>query len=251
VTPRLSVVVPAYNEGTRIASTVQRLRDDLADLAAEGGLEVLVVDDGSSDDTASEAERAGGCRLLVHPQNRGKGAAVRTGMQAATGTTVAFTDADLAYAPDQLRTVLNEVEQGADVVVGSRRHPRSSTVVEASLLRSIGSRVINWLTRLVLEGSYRDTQSGLKGFRSEAAAAIFDHTTIDGMGFDIEVLCLAERYGLTIREVPVRVATSPTSSVRVVRDGLRLVRDVFAVRRRRRDGEYDLTAEQRAALLRG
>jgi hypothetical protein len=170
-------------------------------------------------------------------------------MLAAAGSTVAFTDADLAYAPDQLRTVLDEVERGTDVVVGSRRHPQSSTVVEASLLRSVGSRVINWLTRLVLDGHYRDTQSGLKGFRAEAAHAVFGHTTIDGMGFDIEVLCLAERYGLSISEVPVRVANSPTSSVRVVHDGLRLVRDVFAVRRRARVGEYDLTATERAALL--
>jgi dolichyl-phosphate beta-glucosyltransferase len=249
MTPRLTVVVPAYNEGHRIASTIRRLRHDLADLDADGGLELLVVDDGSNDDTATEASGAGGCEVLVHPHNRGKGAAVRTGMLAACGATVAFTDADLAYAPDQLRTVLVQVEQGADVVVGSRRHPESSTVVEASLLRSAGSRVINWLTRLVLDGSYRDTQSGLKGFRGEAARAIFGHTTIDGMGFDIEVLCLAERYGLSIREVPVRVANSPTSSVRVVHDGLRLVRDVFAVRRRARAGHYDLTSGERADLL--
>lgn len=249
MSPRLSVVVPAYNEASRIASTVRRLRDDLADVDAHGGLEVLVVDDGSTDGTADRAREAGGCEVLVHERNRGKGAAVRTGVQAATGAVIAFTDADLAYAPDQLRTVLTEVEDGADVVLGSRRHPRSSTVVEASLLRSVGSRVINWLTRLVLAGCYLDTQSGLKGFRAEAARAIFGHATIDGMGFDIEVLCLAERYGLTIRQVPVRVANSRTSSVRVVRDGLRLVRDVFAVRRRARAGVYDLTSGERAELL--
>lgn len=249
MTPRFTVVVPAFNEAGHIAGTVERLRRDLAEVDADGGLELLVVDDGSTDATAAEAIRVGGCQVLSHEKNRGKGAAVRTGMLAANGATVAFTDADLAYAPDQLCTVLARVEQGADVVVGSRRHPQSSTVVEASLLRSFGSRVINWLTRLVLTGSYRDTQSGLKGFRREAARAVFGHTTIDGMGFDIEVLCLAERYGLAIHEVPVRVANSPTSSVRVVRDGLRLVRDVFAVRRKARAGDYDLTSGERAELL--
>lgn len=247
--PRLSVVVPAYNEAGHVAATVERLRHDLADVDGDGGLEILVVDDGSTDATVAEASGVGGCRVLSHPANRGKGAAVRTGILAATGTTVAFTDADLAYAPDQLRTVLDRVERGTDVVVGSRRHPESSTVVEASLLRTVGSRIINWLTRLVLSGTYRDTQSGLKGFRHEAANAVFRHTTIDGMGFDIEVLCLAERYGLSIEEVPVRVANSPTSSVRVVRDGLRLVRDVFVVRRKARAGDYDLTSSERADLL--
>jgi dolichyl-phosphate beta-glucosyltransferase len=248
MSPRLTVVVPAYDESDHIAVTVDRLRRDLAEVEADGGLEILVVDDGSTDSTGLEASRVGGCRVLTHDRNRGKGAAVRTGMLAATGATIAFTDADLAYAPDQLITVLDQVERGADVVVGSRRHPQSSTVVEASLLRTAGSRVINWLTRLVLTGSYRDTQSGLKGFRGEAAHAMFGHTTIDGMGFDIEVLCLAERYGLVIEEVPVRVANSPTSSVRVVRDGIRLVRDVFVVRRRGRAGDSGRRSGERAGV---
>jgi dolichyl-phosphate beta-glucosyltransferase len=243
------VVVPAYNEAERIGPTLERLTRELSDLREVGGLELLVVDDGSSDATAGNAARFSDVEVVAHRTNRGKGAAVRTGMLAAHSDLVAFTDADLAYQPDQLRTVFAELEHGYDVVVGSRRHPDSSTVVAASVLRSVGSRVINWLTRLVLDGSYRDTQSGLKGFQAEAARVIFTHTTIDGMGFDVEVLCLAERYALSVREIPVRVANSPTSSVRVVSDGLGLVRDVFAVRRQARDGVYDLTARERARLL--
>jgi dolichyl-phosphate beta-glucosyltransferase len=179
---RLTVVLPAYNEATRIGSTIERLRDELGEVAADGGLQILVVDDGSTDGTAGVAREAGADDVVIHPQNRGKGAAVRTGVLAASGRTIAFTDADLAYAPHHLRTVLDEVERGWDMVVGSRRHPDSSTVVEASLLRAVGSRAINLLTRAVLLGHYRDTQSGLKGFRGDVARVMFAHTTVDGMG---------------------------------------------------------------------
>jgi dolichyl-phosphate beta-glucosyltransferase len=245
---RLTVVLPAYNEATRIGPTIERLRDELGDVAENGGLQILVVDDGSTDATADVAREAGAA-VVIHPQNRGKGAAVRTGVLAASGRTIAFTDADLAYAPHHLRAVLDEVERGWDIVVGSRRHPDSSTVVEASLLRAVGSRAINLLTRAVLLGHYRDTQSGLKGFRGDVARVMFAHTTVDGMGFDIEVLYLAERLGLSLHEVPVRVANSTTSSVRVVRDGLQLVGDLFAVRRRASQGAYDLTPDEAAVLV--
>lgn len=205
----------------------------------EGGVELIVVDDGSTDRTAEQARAAGADRVLVHPANRGKGAAVRTGMLAATGDTIAFTDADLSYAPEQLEGLLEIVESGFDVVVGSRKHDMTRTLVKAGRLREIGGRVINWLTHAVLLGNYRDTQCGLKAFRSESARLIFERSKIDGFAFDVEVFVIAERNHLRLAEVPVTVVNTTRSTVRVARDALRLVRDLFRIRRWSRAGAYE------------
>jgi glycosyltransferase involved in cell wall biosynthesis len=184
----------------------------------------------------------------VHETNKGKGAAVRTGALAATGRTIAFTDADLAYPPSQLIRLLEEVEDGWDVVVGSRRHTDTTTLVKARRLREVGGRLINRFTHAVLLGQYRDTQCGLKAFRSDAARLIFGHTRIDGFAFDVELFFLVEQYHLSLAEVPVRVENSSRSTVHVARDAMRLVRDLFLIRRWAHQGVYDLTAEDRAEL---
>ena len=233
---RLSVVIPAYEEAARIAGTVRRLRDALAGI--DGGVEIVVVDDGSRDGTGDVARAAGADVVVVQPANRGKGAAVRAGVLAARGRTVAFTDADLAYSPDQLEGLLREVEAGWDIVVGSRHHEGSSTIVPASRLRRLGSDVVNWSTSMVLLGAYRDTQAGLKAFRADVATAVFERTRVDGFAFDVEVFVIAERNGFSVRELPVRVENSASTTVKVARDGLRLARDLFRIRRWAREGRY-------------
>jgi dolichyl-phosphate beta-glucosyltransferase len=241
---RLSVVVPAYGEADRIGETVRRLGAALADLGPAGGSEVIVVDDGSSDGTADAALAAGADQVVVQPHNRGKGAAVRAGVLAARGRTVAFTDADLAYAPDQIRRVLAAIEDGWDVAIGDRRHPDSRTLAAASPLRSLGSRIINWLGYAVLLGSYRDTQSGLKGFRSDVAGFVFARTRVDGFAFDIEVLHLVERHRLSLVEVPVDVANTRRSTVRAVRDAARVLGDLARIRRWSAEGAYETGGDQ-------
>ncbi|MGZ4786263.1 MAG: hypothetical protein ACXV5S_11380, partial [Acidimicrobiales bacterium] len=131
-------------------------------------------------------------------------------------------------------------ESGWDVVVGSRRHDDTTTLVRARRVREIGGRAINLLTRVVLLGKYRDTQCGLKAFRSDVAQVIFGHSHIDGFAFDVEVFHLLELYQLSLAEVPVRVVNSSRSTVHVVPDALRTVRDVFRVRRWSHQGRYDL-----------
>lgn len=237
-TVRLSVVVPAYHE-ERIGAAVTRLRSDLEKVDTEGGLEVIVVDDGSHDGTAERAEAAGADLVLRQPVNRGKGAAVRAGVLASHGRTVAFTDADLSYSPDQLADLLDQVESGWDVVVGSRRHTDTTTLVRAGRLREIGGRAINLLTKVVLLGRHRDTQCGIKAFRSDVGRLIFSHSHVDGFAFDVEVFHLVERYHLSLTEVPVRVENSSRSTVKVLRDALRLVRDLFRIRAWDRLGVYD------------
>jgi dolichyl-phosphate beta-glucosyltransferase len=237
--PRLSVVLPAYQEADRIGATVQSLRAALGEALGVRDVEIIVVDDGSADATAGRAHAAGADRVISHGTNRGKGAAVRTGALAAAGRHVAFTDADLAYAPGDVVAVLDALEAGADVAVGSRRHADTETVVAAPRLRDLGGRAINRLTRLVLSGDYPDTQCGLKGFRRDAAQRIFTRARIDGFAFDIEVLALAERARMTVVPVPVRVTNSTRSSVRALRDGLRLVTDLARIRADARRGHHD------------
>ncbi|HET8621605.1 MAG TPA: glycosyltransferase [Acidimicrobiales bacterium] len=236
---RLSVVVPAYDEVDRIGATIRRLRDGLAPVAAGGGLEVVVVDDGSADATADAALAAGADQVVVQPVNRGKGAAVRSGMLAARGRTVAFTDADLAYGPEQVLRVLEAVEGGWDVAIGDRRHPDTRTLVAPSRLRRWGSRAINWLGYAVLLGSYRDTQSGLKGFRSDVARFVFARCRVDGFAFDVEVLHLVERHHLSLVEVPVDVTNSARSTVHAARDALRQAADLFRIRHWSAEGAYE------------
>lgn len=235
---RLSVVVPSFREDN-IGRTVRRLRAELADVARGGGIEIVVVDDGSGDDTADLAAAAGADQVVRLPVNRGKGGAVRAGVLAARGRVIAFTDADLSYAPAHLVRLVDQVETGWDVVVGNRYHPDSLTLAPTSRLRLLGSRAINALTRLVLIGRYPDTQCGLKAFRAEAARSIFGRARLDGFAFDVEVLHLVERLGWSITDVPVEVENSARSTVNVGRDAIRLVRDLFLIRHWSRTGAYE------------
>ncbi len=236
---RLSVVVPAYDEADRIGDTVRRLADGLAEVAADGGVEIVVVDDGSHDATADAALAAGARQVVVQPANRGKGAAIRAGVAAARGRTITFTDADLAYDPTQVVRVAAAVEDGWDVAIGDRRHPESRPLTAPSRLRAAGSRAINWLGYAVLLGSYRDTQGGLKAFRSDVARFVFARSRVDGFAFDIEVLHLVERHELSLIEVPVEVTNSSRSTVRVARDAARLVVDLFRIRHWSAAGLYE------------
>jgi dolichyl-phosphate beta-glucosyltransferase len=239
---RLSVVVPAYGEAGRIGDVVGRLRTALG---LGGDVEVVVVDDGSGDGTGEAARRAGADQVVELPANRGKGAAVRAGALVARGRTIAFTDADLAYPPEQLLELLGQVEAGWDVVVGSRRHVETATLVRARRLREMTGRLFNLLTAVVLLGQYRDTQCGIKAFRSDVARLLFGHATIDRFAFDVELFHLAERYRLTLTEVPVTLVNSSASTVRVGPDAARMVLDLFRIRRHGGRGDYDLRTDER------
>lgn len=244
---RLTVVVPAYDEAGRIGEAVQRIREAVASVHADGGAEVVVVDDGSSDATAAEAIAAG-ARVVSFGANRGKGAAVRAGVLAARGRTVAFLDADLAYPPAQVLSLLREVEAGWDVVVGSRRHPGSLEVVRPTLVRSLSGRLFNLLTAVVLLGRYRDTQCGFKAFRSDVAGQIFSRARVEGFAFDVEVFHLVERYRFSLTEIPVTLVAAAGSTVRVGADAVLMVGDLFRVRRWAARGVYDRAAAPAATV---
>lgn len=244
---RLSVVVPVYRLPDSIGPNLRRLRESL--LEPLGPIEIVVVDDGSDDATPAGARAGGADLVLVQPENRGKGAAVRRGMLAASGRVVIFTDADLAYPPEQLVELVHGIEGGWDVVVGNRRHPDAELLQSPPRVRELGSLVFNLVTNAALLGHYRDTQCGLKAFRRDVARSIFGRTTIDGFAFDVEVLHIVEKDHLTLLEVPVVLEDGDVSTISVLPQALRMIHDVWRVRRRSSAGVYDLPAPVPEALV--
>lgn len=235
--PRLSVVIPAKDEAHRISSTVAEVAGALEALVRDR-YEIIVVDDGSSDGTAVRAEEAGAVVVSL-PSNRGKGAAVRRGMSIAQGAVVAYTDADLSYAPAQhLMRLLEAVEGGCGMAVGSRRHPDSVTLVETSVVRRLAGRVFNAAVAALVLHEVRDTQCGVKAFSAEAAEQIFGRSRIDGFAFDVELFAIAGLLGTTVCDVPVRLVSDEVSTIRVAPAAVRMVGDLLRIRRWMRSGAY-------------
>ncbi len=238
--PRVSVIFPAYEAAAVVGDSIAAAVDAVTAAGiARDDVEIVVADDGSKDGTADAAEEAGADVVLRLSPNKGKGAAVREGMLAASGRARIFTDVDLAYPPHQLPPLLERLEEGWEVVVGSRRHPDTREVNAAPALREVGSLLFNLITHFALLGRYRDTQCGLKGFSAPAAVEIFSLTAIDGFAFDVEVLHLAERRKLSLLEVPVVLDHVEASTVRMVPQAVRMLRDVLAIRRKSATGVYD------------
>ena len=235
---RLSVIVPAYKEADRIADTIHALHDHLRRLVDPEDFEIIVVDDGSGDATATVAAATGLARAEGLETNQGKGGAVRHGMRVAQGRSRVFLDADLAYGPDEIIRIMSELEQGWDVVVGSRRDSRLVTHTSAGLLRDVGGRLVNLATHVLLLGRYRDTQAGCKGFRGDVADLIFSKTQLNGFSFDIEIFHLVERWRLTLKEIPMTVAETDSSTVNLVRDTMQLLADIGRIRRWSARGIY-------------
>ena len=232
----LTIVLPCYQEADRLPTALERYLAHFS--AGVRGVELLVVDDGSTDQTLAVAEaiaaRDRRVRVLRCPTHRGKGFAVRTGMLAGRGDRLVFTDADASYGPDQVERVLRALE-GAPVAIGRRGDLETSGPV----LRRLASRVFNQAMRRLLGLPFRDTQCGLKGFRRDAARELFGRTRVDGFAFDAEVLFLARRLGLTVAEVPVSAELREGSKVRLAVDALRMLRDTWRVRRAAAGGLYD------------
>jgi glycosyltransferase involved in cell wall biosynthesis len=233
--PRLSIVIPAYNESARLPDTLARLGHILPAADAE----IVVVDDGSSDGTAAAARGADTgsipLEVLELPANEGKGAAVRAGVAATRGDVVLYMDADLATDVTQLDEFLGQLEQ-ADVVVGSRAVP-GAVVMNSTLLRRVMGRTFNRFVRVLTRLDVHDSQCGFKAFRGDIGRIVLSLSTVNGFAFDPEVLMIANMLDQRIVEVPVRWTAVDGSSVRPVRDsvvtGGALLAVVVRLRRRR------------------
>lgn len=221
----LSVILPAWNEAERLGATLEAVGAFLS-AHAPGG-EVLVVDDGSTDGTPDVARRLG-ARVLVHPENRGKGAAVRTGMLAAEGDFRLFCDVDLSTPMEEALRLRAALERGGAVALGSRMISGATVTRARQRRRAALSVVFNQLIRELAPG-VSDTQCGFKMFTAEAANLLFRRSRINRYAFDVEVLLIARRHGLRIEEVPIRWAEADSSRVRLVRDGARMLVDLARI----------------------
>lgn len=230
----LALVIPAYNEQNRLPRTLDRL----AEMADGEGLrvDVLVVDDGSEDETAArllerpESSPSGNLSLaLIHIKHRGKGAAVRAGMQRVSAPIVGYCDADLSAGPDAIMKVFAHMRQGSDMAMGSRGLPDSVLDIRQPFYRERAGKLFNFVLRKLAGIPHRDTQCGLKLFRQDVAKQIFVRQRIDGFAFDVEVIALALSLGFTVDEVPIHWSHAEASRVSIVCDPLRMLRDVFGV----------------------
>jgi dolichyl-phosphate beta-glucosyltransferase len=236
----LSIVLPCFDEAERLPGTLAAYLAHFLPSRAE--VELIVVDDGSSDGTSAIADQIAAAdprvRVVRTPHNHGKGYAVRVGVQAAQGELVVFTDADGSYGPEQLERVVAALDR-APVAIGARLGSQAGT--RSPLLRRLASPAFNRVMRLLLGLPFHDTQCGLKGFRRDAAEALFQRARVDGFAFDAEALLVARRLGLEVVEVPVTAEDRQGSKVRVGGDALRMLADVWKVRRAAARGVYDET----------
>lgn len=237
--PRLSIVIPAYNEERRLEPSLAQMR---AFLRRRPSTEVIVVDDGSTDATAAVVLRHANAwrslRLLPLGRNQGKGAAVRAGVLAARGGRVLFTDADLSTPLAELPALEAAMDAGAPVVLGSRALDRSLVGLPQPFYRVAAGRTFNLMVQLFSVPGIQDTQCGFKLFTAEAGRRLFRLQQVPRFGFDVELLYLARKAGYKVAEVPVHWVDSPESKVRPVRDGARAFLDLALIRLYDWQGRY-------------
>jgi glycosyltransferase involved in cell wall biosynthesis len=237
--PELSIVIPSYNEEARLPTTLERIA---AYVSASGReTEILVVDDGSTDRTATVAEnfrdKLPALHVLSNGANCGKGFSVRHGMLEARGRIVLFTDADLS-APIEEADKLIEALANNDVAIGSRAMDRTLISVHESPFREFAGIVFNTIVRIILRLPFVDTQCGFKAFRSEPCRILFEQQRIERFGFDPELLYLARHHGLRAVEIPVRWGHSPATKVNMFRDSIQMFLDLVIIRWNALAGRY-------------
>jgi dolichyl-phosphate beta-glucosyltransferase len=233
--PAFSVVIPCFNEAARISTTIRATLDYLHKNSPES--ELIVVNDGSTDatgriarDVFSAAELT--TRLLENFPNRGKGAAVRSGLLVARKPIALFFDADLSTPLEETPTVIEPIANGeVDIAFGSRALDRRLIGQHQPWRREQAGRIFNLLVRLITGLPFWDTQCGFKAFRMDACRPILKAARIDGFAFDVELLFLARRAGLQIREIPVRWNHSAGSKVSLFQDSLRMLGEIVTLRR--------------------
>jgi len=228
----LSVIIPAYNEQERLAPHLSHVLAYLHERFL--AFELIVVDDGSTDQTAKIVTSAfhgeARARLISYQPNRGKGYAVRTGVLASRGEQIVFLDADLSTPIEEIPRALELLEE-VDIVIGSRDLPGADIRVPQPLYRRLASEIFKWI-RYVMIGLWHisDTQCGFKVYRGRAARQLFALAQVDRFLFDVEILYLAERAGLRIREIPVRWTDAVGSKVRFWEGLLQIMRDLWRIR---------------------
>ncbi len=246
--PEVSIVIPAYNESERLSGPLATMLEFAG--ATGRNAELIVVDDGSTDDTANVAENAFAAmpgvpaNVIRYEENRGKGFAVKTGLLAANADIALFSDADLSTPIEEMSKLVEPIQNGEfDVTFGSRALDRSLIGTHQPWRREQGGKVMNLVIRMMSSLPFYDTQCGFKAFNMLKFRPLLDLMTIDRFGFDIEFLFVANHHGLRLAEIPVRWNDVAGSKVDVVRDTRRMIGELMQIRRNERNGLYDLAAK--------
>ena len=240
--PDLSIVIPAYNEESRIEPTI---RDIVGYCRGAGrNFELILVDDGSQDGTSALGWKLSKefpeLRLIRLAANHGKGYSVRTGVVNAVGRTVLFADADGATPISEIERLEAALDSGADVAVGSRAIRAEGVTVRAKVYRHLIGRTFHLLVEWLADGGVKDTQCGFKMFRSEVAQDLFSRMRMNGFSFDVEVLLMARRRGYHVAEVPVNWTHQAGSKVRLTSDSIRMAADLVRIRTHCLSGQYEV-----------
>ena len=251
--PTYSIVIPAYNEAPRIGNALQSVVTCVCQRGWHA--EVVVVDDGSRDQTAdlvrAFAKEHPEVRLLQNPGNHGKGYSVRNGILHSFGEVVMFTDADLSAPIEEADGLFAAIAAGADIAIGSRWLERTRQTIRQPLYRQFFGRCFNGVTRAVMGLPYADTQCGFKAFTRTAAQTVFQLQTIERWGFDPEILFIARKRGYRIDEVAVSWAHDERTRISYLKDGTRMLQDIAIVRWNALLGRYNKQVERihRAGLV--
>ena len=258
--PRLSIVVPAFNEAARLGGSLQRIIDYLNDRREPS--EVIVVDDGSSDDTSEVAREnlrdssVVSTRVIRYEENRGKGYAVRLGLLAAQANIALFSDADLSTPITEAPKLIDPIRSGeVDLTFGSRALDRRLIGVHQPWRREQGGRIFNLIVRMATGLPFWDTQCGFKAFRMSVCRPLIEAAQIDRFGFDVELIYLAQLAQLRLQEIPVRwdhTAGGPLDvSATYSRDSVRMINEVRRIRRAAAAGEYSeaISAARTTAMV--
>lgn len=227
--PRVSLIIPAYDEGGRIGATLERV----ADYFSEQGYahEILVVDDGSTDDTGEiVAQSFPDVRVIAYARNRGKGYAMRRGLAEARGAFRIVYDADASTPIEEIDKLWPEFDRGAAVILGSRALPGSDVQVRQPKYRRLMGRGYNMLLHALRLTPFRDTQCGFKAFTAESCEVILPRLTVNGFGSDCEMLFVAQMHGLSVVEIPIRWINSLESRVNPILDSFGMFREVIMIR---------------------
>jgi glycosyltransferase involved in cell wall biosynthesis len=239
--PNYSIIIPAYNEGARLSTTLEKV---LAHVAERGwNAEIIAVNDGSRDNTAEIirgfADKNPRLQLLENPGNRGKGYSVRNGMLHARGEILLFSDADLSSPIEEADKLFAAINDGADIAIGSRWLRSDLQTQRQPLYRQFFGRIFNLMLRVTLGLNFKDTQCGFKAFTQRAAKTIFPLQRIERWGFDPELLYLAKKFGFKVAEVPVEWAHSEGTRISPLRDGTKMFQEMLKIRWNALSGRYE------------
>jgi dolichyl-phosphate beta-glucosyltransferase len=234
----ISLVIPAYNEEKRLGNQTRVFEYIRSNFQT---IEFLYVDDGSRDGTyfrlLDYQKENPEVKILRHARNLGKGKAVRTGMEAATGDLILFSDVDFSTPIEEIQKLLHFIRKGFDIAFGSRGVPGSNVEIHQSVLRQVTGKIGNVIVQTLLLLPYTDTQCGFKLYRADALKKILPRLTVDGFAFDMEMLAVASVQGLKAVEVPVTWRNVLDSRVRAIHN-LEVLRDVLRIRYRMAMGDY-------------